>query len=94
MTDFGELEMGFKHDAAGNHEIVGKITLIDSSPLSSHGGAVNFFMDDQQNFHVQVHFGPTEASFVYILVLFSRRRLPSFCLYKMDFSVGNMVPFQ
>jgi hypothetical protein len=21
MTDFGELEMGFKHDAAGNHEI-------------------------------------------------------------------------
>jgi hypothetical protein len=39
MTDFGELEMGFKHDAAGNHEIVGKITLIDSSPLSSHGGS-------------------------------------------------------
>jgi hypothetical protein len=64
MTDFGELEMGFKHDAAGNPEIVGKITLNDSIPLSSHGGAVNFFMDDQQNLHVQVHFGPTEASFI------------------------------
>lgn len=64
MTDFGELEMGFKHDSAGNPEIVGKITLNDSNPLSSHGGAVNFFMDDKQKLHVQVHFSPTEASFI------------------------------
>jgi hypothetical protein len=42
MMDFGELEMGFQHDASGALEIVGKIALNDSDPLSSHGGAVNF----------------------------------------------------
>jgi hypothetical protein len=38
--------------------------------------------------------GDPEFGSVYILVLFSRRIMHSFCLYKMDFSVGNMVPFQ
>ena len=64
MMDFGELEMGFQHDASGALEIVGKIALNDSDPLSSHGGAVNFFVDDKEKFHVDVHFSPTEAAFI------------------------------
>ena len=64
MMDFRELEMGFKHDASGELKIVGNIALNDSDPLSSHGGAVNFFVDDKEKLHVDVHFSPTEASFI------------------------------
>ena len=64
MIDFGELEMGFKHDSAGNPEIIGNITLNNKNPLSSHGGAVNFFVDVKDKLHVDVHFNPTEASFL------------------------------
>jgi hypothetical protein len=64
MIDFGVLEMGFTHDSAGNPEIIGNITLSNKSPLSSHGGAVNFFVDVKEKLHVDVHFSPTEASFL------------------------------
>jgi hypothetical protein len=61
MTDFGELEIGFKPDATGALEIVGNITLSDSDPLSPHDGVVSFFIDDQQTLYVEVNITPTAA---------------------------------
>jgi hypothetical protein len=61
MTDFGELEIGFKPDATGALEIVGNITLNDSDPLSPHDGVVSFFIDDQQTLYVEVNITPTAA---------------------------------